>query len=157
MDQLYLRRCALVGSVCLSVFGILSSSYAQRILVGRYVSVPVQPQHTQQDLLQQLIQIKFPKRIHTIEQALKYMLRFSGYRLVDVKKMDPSVFAILQQSLPEVDRNFGPMTLQQGLRTLLGTPFSLLIDPVHRLVSYRLKGRYEQLYHTNCLIQDTHG
>ena len=43
------------------------------------------------------------------------------------------------QPLPMVDRDFGPMTISQGLETLAGSHFQLLIDPVHRQIAFRLK------------------
>lgn len=42
------------------------------------------------------------------------------------------------QPLPEVHRNLGPMCLEEGLLTLVGFPFGLVIDPVHRLIGLRL-------------------
>lgn len=141
-----LKRVALGGLLCLSILGITTSSYADNIRVGRYLSVADSPQADQQQLLQQQIQVKFPQNILTIEQAMQFILQFSGYRLEKTSSMSVLVQSMLKQKLPEVDRNFGPMTLQDALTTLAGDTFYLLIDPVHRLVAFKIKPQYQVLF-----------
>jgi len=125
---------------------LTTASFANHLSVGRYLSVAVKPQSPQQHLLQQQIQIRFPENILTIKQAVRYALQFSGYHLADLNQMNKPAQAMLSQALPEVDRTFGPMTLEQGLMTLSGRTFSLLIDPVHRSVAYKIKSNYRELY-----------
>jgi conjugative transfer region protein (TIGR03748 family) len=141
-----LKRCALSSLLCLSIVFGITTSFAQNVIIGRYLSVIEKPQSAQTRLLQQQIQIKFPQNILTIKQAVEFMLQFSGYRLADIKQLNQHARAMLSQPIPEIDRTLDPMTLEQGLTTLVGNPFYLLVDPVHRLVGFKLKNQYRHLY-----------
>ena len=141
-----LKHYALAALLCLCFLGATASSFANNISIGRYLSVAAKPQNDQQRLLQQQIQIKFPQNILTIQKAVGFVLQFSGYRLADLKQMNHSARDMLGQPLPVVDKTFGPMTLEQGLTTLSGNAFYLLIDPIHRLVAFQVNPRYRNLY-----------
>jgi len=146
-DQL--KRFALSGLLCLSILFGTSASFADNVTIGRYLAVAEKPQTAQTKLLQQQIQIKFPGSVLTVKQAVKFMLQFSGYHLVGVKQLNQPARAMLNQPIPEVDRTLDPMTLEQGLSTLASEPFYLLIDPVHRLVGYKIRPAYRYLYENN--------
>ena len=146
-----LKTYVLSGLLCLSVFATTTSCLANNITVGRYLSVAATPAADQQNLLQQQIQIKFPQNVLTIKQAIKFILQFSGYRLCANSELDQPVKEMLNQSLPEVDRVFGPMTLDQGLQTLVGNMFYLLVDPVNRLVGFKIKPAYRYLYQNSTI------
>ena len=141
-----LKTYVLSGLLCLSVFATTTSCLANNITVGRYLSVAATPAADQQNLLQQQIQIKFPQNILTIKQAIKFILQFSGYRLCSDNELNQPEKEMLSQPLPEVDRTFGPMTLKQGLQTLAGNMFYLLLDPINRLVGFEIKPDYRHLY-----------
>ncbi len=143
--KIQLKRVALAMTLVLNLF-VVAMSYANNISVGRYLAVSATPQKDQQQLLQQQIQVRFPQNILTIKQAVNFLLQFSGYQLATENTISVSVNTMLEQPLPEVDKNFGPMSLEQGLVTLSGDSFYLLIDPVNRLVSFKLKPSYEKLY-----------
>jgi conjugative transfer region protein (TIGR03748 family) len=151
-----LKRCLLSGLLCLSVLGATTTSFANNVSVGRYLSVAVKPQSDQQRLLQQQIQIKFPQNVLTIKQAVQFILQFSGYRLCDESQLSPPARRVLSQPLPEVDRTFGPMTLEQGLETLVGDDFYLLIDSVNRLVGLKIKPSYRHLYEKPIVARTIH-
>ncbi len=141
-----LKRCVLAGFLCLNLFGTAVTSFAANVSIGRYLSVAAKPVPSQQQLLQQQIQIKFPQNVFTVKQAIQVMLQFSGYRLANTKSMGNAAKAMLHLPLPEVDRTLGPMSLEQGLMTLAGNAFYLLVDPVHRLIAYEIKPQYLALF-----------
>ena len=145
-EHVKLKRCILSALLCVSVLSMSVTSFANDVIVGRYLSVVEKPQNDQQRLLQQRIQIKFPQDILTIKQAVKFILRFSGYHLCSENKLSQPAREMLRQSLPEVDRTFGPMTLEQGLQTLAGNMFYLLLDPVNRMIGFEIKPAYRHLY-----------
>lgn len=151
------KRYALLVLLCVSFLSVVTTSFANQMSIGRYLAVGVKPQNEQQHLLEQHIQIKFPQNILTIKQAVQFILQFSGYRLADDPVMNKPALAMLNQPLPEVDRSFGPMTLSQSLTTLSGEPFYLLVDPVHRLIAYKIKDRYHSLYVQLSLSKKTKG
>jgi conjugative transfer region protein (TIGR03748 family) len=99
------------------------------------LQVSNQPLTEQQDLLAQTFQVRFPSSVKTIGDAMRYLLRFSGYSLVTSNNLTPQVKQLMSLPLPQTERLFGPLTLQQGLLTLAGKPFGLLIDPV---VAFRI-------------------
>jgi conjugative transfer region protein (TIGR03748 family) len=115
-------------------------------IVDRYLITPNKPLVQQKDLMRQVNQVVFPPEVKTVQAAIKYWLSFSGYYMMPLSMMDKSVRAMMQSPLPQIDRNFGPMSLQDGLETLVGKPFMLVIDRVHRLVSFQLKPKYTHLY-----------
>lgn len=150
-----LKRYALAASLCLC-FGATTASFANNITIGRYLTVAEKPQQEQQRLLNQQIQIKFPQNILTIKQAVEFVLQYSGYRLTDLQQMNQPARDMLNQPLPIIDKTFGPMTLEQGLITLAGNEFYLLIDPVHRLIGYKIKPAYRCLYKEPILLKAKH-
>ena len=134
-NQKQLKRYALAGLICLSFLSGSIPSFANNISIGRYLSVAEKPKIEQLRLLQQQIQIRFPQNILTIKQAIDFLLQFSGYNLSDMRTLSQPAHQMLKQPLPEIDKNFGPMTIEQGLTTLAGNSFHLLVDPVHREIA----------------------
>ncbi len=132
------------GLLMLNLTTVVAS--ADTTQVDRYLVVANQPLAAQSNLLTQTFQVRFPYTINTIGAAIHYLLRFSGYSLVEGRYQTTEVAAVLARPLPEINRNFGPMTLQTGLMTLIGKPFGLLLDPVHRLLDFRLLPDYQKLY-----------
>jgi len=118
----------------------------QPIIVGRYLTVANIATQGQADLLQQTFQLRFPASVRTISDALHYLLRFSGYSLVSFEQLPLPAQNLLQQPLPAVDRNLGPLTLEQGVLTLVGQPFGLVVDPAHRLLFLRIKSIYQPIF-----------
>ena len=155
--QVELSRCLFSSFLCLIVLGVTTESFASNITIGRYLSVAAKAQNDQAHLLQQHIQITFPQNILSIQDAMQFILQFSGYRLCDVKNLNASARAMLRQPLPEVDRTLGPMTLEQGLQTLAGNMFYILLDPIHRLIGFQLKPAYRDLYQSVSLRQPARG
>ena len=52
---------------------------------------------------------------------------------------------LLNQPLPQVDRNLGPLTIQDGLEVLVGQQvFTLVQDQLHREVNFKLKPAFAQ-------------
>ena len=52
----------------------------------------------------------------------------------------------LAKPLPAIDRDFGPMSLKDGLTTLVGSAFYLVQDPLNRMVDFRVKPQYLSMY-----------
>jgi len=110
--------------------------------VGRYMSVENKPDTAQVDLLSQTIQVRFPQDVQTIGQAMDYLLRFSGYKLMPEDLQHQALKSTLHKPLPIVDRQFGPMPLKDALSTLAGPAFTLVEDPLNREVDFKLKSPF---------------
>lgn len=129
--------------ICLftSVNSVAAKSVA--IQIDRYMAVADQPSLSQRNPLEQILQIHFPKSVNTTNQAIRYLLRYSGYSLASIQKLSKPVREMLDLPLPLVDRKLGPITLRAALEVLAGHAFKLVVDPVHRVISFKLKEQYE--------------
>lgn len=113
--------------------------------VNRYATVENKPLTAQVNPLLTVQQIHFPQSIQTVGDALNYWIRFSGYSLVDEVNQSTAFKELKQQPLPQAVRNLGPLTVRDGLEVLAGQEvFSLMKDPLHRRVNFRLKPQFAQ-------------
>jgi conjugative transfer region protein (TIGR03748 family) len=85
---------------------------------GRYALVEVGATAPQHDLMQQIVDVTMPGTDGaTVGDALRYVLRRSGYRLCsDGAPIQP----LLSWPLPAADLHLGPITLRDALQTLAG-------------------------------------
>ena len=104
--------------------------------VGRYSLLAATPTQAQAELLATTMTVRFPERIQTVGEAVRYLLQRSGYRLATAESIGPDTAALFALPLPAVHRSLGPMTLRDALETLAGPVFHLVQDPVHRLISF---------------------
>ena len=104
------------------------------VQIGRYSAVHPVPTEEQQDILKVIINVTLPEEIDTTGQAVRYLLKRSGYQLVLPEAQDPEVLQLLAKKLPQIHRKLGPMTLENALLTLTAPAFRLQKDPVHRLI-----------------------
>ena len=125
--------CTLFSNIC------IADNLTQ---ISRYTTISNKPTLSQTNLLSQNIQVRFTRNIYTIGDAINYLLNFSGYSLVSEKKMNEALKTTLQKSLPLIDRELGPMSLQDALTTLIGPAFYMTHDPVNRTVNFNLKKEY---------------
>ena len=150
-----MRLLILLFSTTLSVnvaFSHSDESTSQPYKVGRYSSVSTEPTSAQQDLLSVIIQLDFPRSIQTVGSAITILLLNSGYRLADLKVADPSLAILLDSPLPSVHRSLGPISLRKALTTLSGKTWDLIVDPVHRLVSFDLIEKYKFSFDDNEVV-----
>ena len=113
--------------------------------VGRYSVIAAVPTEAQADLLATTLTIRFPERIQTLGEAVRYLLQRSGYRLVKPKSIGPDASALFALPLPTVHRNLGPITLRDALETLARPAFNLVQDPVHRLITFERGFEVQQI------------
>ena len=125
---------ALVVSVPLLVGASLVC--ADELVVARYSTVHAVPTLAQRDPLAALVTTTFPDSVARVGEAVDALLVPSGYRLARAEAAHPGRKALLELPLPEAHRQLGPMPLRLALKTLVGQAFTLVEDPVHRLVSF---------------------
>ncbi|MEJ1418923.1 MAG: hypothetical protein RNU03_09950 [Candidatus Sedimenticola sp. (ex Thyasira tokunagai)] len=114
--------------------------------VGRYTVVAPVATAAQADPLQTMVTIRFPKpHITTVGDAIRYLLRHSGYHLAKSDAADPAMAPLLDHLLPKVHRHLGPMTLQNMLATLTGNAHQIVVDPVNRLIAFDLAPAYQPM------------
>lgn len=112
--------------------------------IERYVTVDNKPKASQINPLLTVVQVHFPREVETVGDAVNYWISYSGYSLVSDDKASSEFQDVLKQKLPQSDRNLGPLTIQDGLKVLVGQDvFDLVFDPLHRLVGFDLKKKYK--------------
>ena len=121
----------------------LGGSFAQAANVtqiNRYATVDNKPLASQVNPLLTVQQMHFPQEVSTVGDAIVYWLQYSGFKLDDDARLLPVFKILMQQPLPQVDRNFGPLTIQDGLVVLAGKEeFALVQNPLTRTVNFKLK------------------
>lgn len=118
----------------------LSTQAANITQINRYATVDNKPLRAQVNPLLAVQQIHFPQSVQTVGQAMTYWLQYSGYSFVKTEKQPLSLQAVMQQRLPQVDRNLGPLTIKDGLEVLAGQEvFTLTQNPLLREVNFKLK------------------
>jgi type IV pili sensor histidine kinase/response regulator len=129
-------------SACLTTFlcfSIPALAAAQPLVqTGRYTAVAAVPTDAQQEPLQAIVTVEFPESVTTVGDAVRHLLAGTGYALSDVLYWDVEVFGLFNRPLPDVQRTLGPLTVLAALKTLAGSPFRMVVDPVHRLIAFEL-------------------
>ncbi|CZL28072.1 PFGI-1 class ICE element type IV pilus protein PilL2 [Legionella pneumophila] len=130
-------RLSMISVLSIAAFYSIAANVTQ---INRYATVANKPLVAQVNPLLAVQQIHFPQEIQTIGQAIKWWLKFSGFSLVSKEKQPESLQIIMQQPLPQIDRNLGPLTVKDGLEVLVGQQsFALIEDPLLRQVNFKLK------------------
>ena len=129
-----------VAAIAICVAGICAVAsvnlQANDLQVGRYSLLAATPTEAQAELLATTMTVRFPERIQSVGEAVRYLLQRSGYRLATAESIGPDTVALFALPLPAVHRSLGPMTLREALETLAGPAFHLMQDPVHRLIAF---------------------
>ena len=129
-----------VTAIAICVAGICTVAsvnlQANDIQVGRYSLFAATPTEAQMDPLQATITVQFPDAVRTVGEAIRHVLRQSGYRLAGSEATGSASAYLMALPLPAVHRSLGPMPLKRALDTLAGPAFRLVEDPVHRLVIF---------------------
>ncbi|MBA2649351.1 MAG: hypothetical protein H0U75_07110 [Legionella sp.] len=117
------------------------SSFAANVTqINRYATVANKPLAAQINPLLAVQQIHFPQEVQNIGQAVEWWLRFSGFTLVPKEKQPESLQIVMQQPLPQIDKNLGPLTVKDGLEVLVGKQsFVLIEDPLLRQINFKLQ------------------
>ena len=91
--------------LCCVILALVSTaSFSEEVTeVSRYTTVKNQATRAQINPLLMTVQVKFPQNVQTVGNAMDYLLRYSGYSLVNRYEMDVNVQQMLDQPLPIVD------------------------------------------------------
>lgn len=133
-------------SLSLLLLLLCSNSFAgaKQTYPSRYTRIDPQATPSQHNiLLYKRKRIFSRKSVKSVGQAMHVWLKGTGYRLSNMHP-DQNVYQLLQLSLPEVHRKLGTVSIEEGLKALAGDPWELVVDPVHRMVSFRLPDAYAQ-------------
>lgn len=107
----------------------------QVVRTGRYQLVKADAKQGQKDLLEQVVDVHIPDvESPTVSDALRYVLRGTGYQLCDANHA-PQTY-LYSRPLPAAHHQIGPMPLRSALQMLAGDPWELEADGISRTVCY---------------------
>ena len=79
------------------------------------------------------VQVHFPQSVQTVGEGMEYLLRYSGYALVDPHHYERRRPAMLTQPFADCRSCFRAIELTRSLEVLAGKHvFQLVQDPLHR-------------------------
>lgn len=112
--------------------------------IHRYATVVNKPLAAQVNPLLAVQQIHFPQEVKTVGEAIEWWLHYSGFTLVSKEKQPESLQTVMHQTLPQIHRNLGPLTVKGGLEVLAGQQVFMLVEnPLLRQVNFKLKPAYQ--------------
>lgn len=79
---------------------------------------------------------------YSVQEGLEQLLQGSGWALAGADNADPQIWRLYRQPWPDNKRSINPMPLSQALAWVAGDGWSLVVDPVNRLVSFEVNARY---------------
>ena len=79
---------------------------------------------------------------YSVQEGLEQLLQGSGWALAGADNADPQIWRLYRQPWPDNKRSINPMPLSQALAWVAGDGWSLVVDPVNRLVSFEINVRY---------------
>lgn len=133
-----------IAAILLSAVSYAENNLPHTVKTNRYTNTSTTLDHSQIDLLSVVITIRFPSSIRTVGEAIRFVLSQSGYQLDESNDVDDSQYYLYQLALPETHRYFDHVTLKSVLDVLGNKSYSLVVNPVKRTISYRLRDQYKQ-------------
>ena len=122
-----------------------SAKKSNAVPVGRYRSVSLNATPAQSAPLLAVSQFTFNPEVRTVGQAVSQVLAGSGFALVPAPKLTVAAREVLKKALPVTQRKLGPISVRDALTTLMGDGvFRVVVDPVHRLVTFRLAPQFSK-------------
>lgn len=106
------------------------------VRLSRYSIVNPDVKYEQKHPLETVIDIRIPPSVNTVEDAIKYVLSRSGYTLLPLSKSDPEIKITYQKEIPYVHRQFKMVTVRNAITALAGEPYTLVVDPIRREVTF---------------------
>ncbi|HID51087.1 MAG TPA: hypothetical protein EYP41_03495 [Anaerolineae bacterium] len=125
------RYIAFLLGICLS-----GAVYAGDI--NQYAVVNTDRVTAAYDVFSEVAVFEFSHNIRTTGEAISEVLTHAGYRLADASASDPYIKHLLDSPLPTLHRSIGPAAVIDILDALSGAGWTVVRDPVHRLVSFEI-------------------
>jgi type IV pili sensor histidine kinase/response regulator len=112
----------------------LQVEHSPDVRLGRYTKASTSPRPDQLDLLSQVVNIQIPQSLTpTVQNALTYVLRYSGYSLCPATSELRQLYV---HPLPASHYRLGPITLRNALVTLAGSAWQPTVDEKARRICF---------------------
>jgi conjugative transfer region protein (TIGR03748 family) len=129
--------------ISLSLLSLVTQA-ANVTQINRYATVANKPLAAQINPLLAVQQIHFPQEVKTVGEAIEWWLHYSGFALVSKDNRPDSLQTVMNQTLPQIHRNLGPLTVKEGLEVLAGQQVFVLVEnALLRQVNFKLKPAYQ--------------
>lgn len=126
----------------LILLSVTTVSWAQTdgtMQINRYSTLKQEASAAQVNPLLAIVQVKFPTTVQSVGDAVNYLLRYTGYTLVDVQERSQPLQTVLSKPLPYIDRSLGPLSVHEALLVLVGQGmFVVQQDPLNRTINFTL-------------------
>ena len=120
----------------------LADKQNQAIAVSRYSTVSLSAVEAQRQPLTAVISLNLNRNATTVLHAIEQVLHDSGYRLSTMHP-DRRVNQLFNLPLPKIHRTLGPVTVSGALKTLAGSHWELVVDPINRLLTFQLPDTFQ--------------
>lgn len=117
--------------------------------ISKFVEIDVDTGYQQKNLTDIVSSYEFNNDILLIGQAINYSLNGTGYTLVSPKNLDMSSLRLLTKPLPEVHRYFPYVTLDNLLKAIVGSAYSIQYDHTNREVLILSKNLFLEVNKSN--------
>lgn len=140
VSAMFLVASATVANICLA--GTSSTNSVEMIQSGRYTHVRNIPTVDQKNPLKVVVKTRIPQSVRTVRSAIEFLLARSGFTLADEVVLSEEAKILMGLPLPQIHRSLGPITLDEALQTLSGDAYELVVDPIHRRVTFELSSKF---------------
>jgi len=137
-------RMAILFSVMLAFLLGVSQTHAEDYLqVARYLDVRTVPAIDQTEVLKAPVMKTIPPQVKSVGKAIKFIAKTINWDTTEDPFLLMEVSALYKKRLPDVHRNLVGQSIQQALMTVAGPAYQLVVDPVSRQVSFKLRKKYK--------------
>ena len=140
VSAMFLVASATAANICLA--GTSSTNSVEMIQSGRYTHVRNIPTVDQKNPLKVVVKTRIPQSVRTVRSAIEFLLARSGFTLADEVVLSEEAKILMGLPLPQIHRSLGPITLDEALQTLSGDAYELVVDPIHRRVTFELSSKF---------------
>lgn len=113
------------------------TAHQEFVRTDRYTLAALEAQSDQRSPLTVITHISLGRDITTVGSAIHELLKGSGYRW----HQDTEDQLLNDLPLPDVVRSLGPIRLEDALKTVAGTAWTLHVDDMHRVVWFEVDQR----------------
>lgn len=129
---------------CLLILALLSTSQivsANQEFYGNGYTIVRETPINNKDL-QQIINKSV--KANTIQQGLNAILNETGWQLAGTYSQNPDINRLFNAPWPNRWQFIGPDSLENILKVVGGEGWTLVIDPINRMVGYELNPKYQR-------------
>lgn len=127
--------------ICMSLF-VASALYAED-RVSRYSIANTTVSPDLQNPLTVVVDVTYPPNVLTVGDAVRYLLRDSGYSLAKGVNAPNEQRILLSLPLPAAQRKTGRVELLTALMFLADPAYRLVIDKLHRQIAFTAMAEYQ--------------